>query len=208
LLYPEGLEVSKVCSILSDELHFKVDDLHSLQEIAKLVSSKENLLEVLAELAIEGLIKTSEKGDVNILLSEEFTLYNFINVPNKVSKEELLKALELAEGDVKRIYKQSLYWFLVVENSETTGRLEKLLKGFKLGEVELKYDVSSSKMIRRQILKKISHFNYLKETDDLKASSPGNNRKDSIREKFGSNASNEHFSWRKKSDLSTNSRDE
>jgi hypothetical protein len=207
LLYPEGLEVSKVCSILTDELHFKVDDLYSLKEISKSVSSKENLVEILNTLASEGLLKINEKGEGQILLSDEFTVFNFINVPNKVSREELLKALELQDSEVKRLYKQSLYWVLVSENPETNAKLEKLLKNFKLGDVEIKHDQTSSKMIRKQIIKKIHHLNYMKETDELKASSPNGNRKDSVREKLGSNAS-EHFSWRKKSDMSTNSKDE
>ena len=207
MIYPEGLEVSKVCSILTDELNFKVDEFYSLKEISKVVSSKENLIDILNTLASEKLLKINDKGEGQILISDEFTLFNFINVPNKLSREELLKALDLGESQIKRLYKQSLYWVLVSEIPETNAHLEKILKQFKLGDVEIKHDQTSNKMIRKLITKKIHHFNYMKETDDLKACSPNGARKDSVREKLGSNAS-EHFSWRKKSDLSTNSKDE
>ena len=187
-----------------------MDDLYSLKDIHKNAETKDSLLDILKSLQSEGVLKLNEKGDATILLSEEFTVYNFINVPNKMGKEELIAHLQVNEADIKRIYKQSLYWFLVSENPQ----LEALIKTIKFDTEDLKYDITTSKMIRRQLMKKIQHFNYIKETDDLKASSPNNNRKDSIvkekSERYNSNVSNtsEHFSWRKKSDLSTNSKDE
>jgi hypothetical protein len=153
----------------------------------------------------EGVLNLNQKGEATYILPEELTLYSFINA-SKMGKEEFLKLLGVNENEIKRIYKQSLYWFLVSNNSQ----LEGLFKNIKIGEENLKYDITSSKMIKKQILKSIQHHNYIKETDDLKASSPKTkNSKFNEKEKFNkSGNTSEHFSWRKKSDMSTNSKDE
>jgi hypothetical protein len=101
---------------------------------------------------------------------------------------------------------------MVTENEEFTLEFEKKLIAIKFEENNLKYDITSGKILKKQILKKIQHYNYIKETDDLKALSP-NTRKESFSrasDKISTNAlsNSESFSWRKKSDMSNNSKDE
>jgi hypothetical protein len=136
----------------------------------------------------------------------------------------LCDLLEIKEGDIMRLYKQSLYWVLVSENPTYNVDFEKRLDNLKFDQNNLKYDVTNAKNIKKTILKKIQHYTYIKETDDLKASSPNNIRKDSLNgvrkdsfprgEKISTCASNsvssnpEPFSWRKKSDLSNTSKEE
>jgi hypothetical protein len=157
-------------------------------------------------------------------MSEDFTIYNLLNIPNKMTKDGLTELLQLKQGDFTRVYKQSLYWILVSENVEFNLTAEKNLKSLKIDDANLRYDITSSKMVKRSILKKIQHHNYMKETDDLKANSSPNGgsnyRRDSknYNEKKGSISGNiekstnagsgDGFSWRKKSDVSTNSREE
>jgi hypothetical protein len=204
------MEVSKVCSILNDDLSFKIDELYGLKEVQKLVNSKEKLLEFLKLIENEGLI-TLRDTNGHIILKDELNIYNFINIPNKMNKDQLTDLLDIKQGDIERLYKQSLYWIVVSENSEFNLNFEKKLKNIKFDENVLKYDITTGKNIKKQILKKIQHFNYIKETDDLKAVSPSNLRKESFNrgEKHSTNASsNEAFSWRKKSDVSNTSKDE
>lgn len=159
----------------------------------------------------EGLIKLSSSGEVQVVLSEEFNLYNLINVPNKMTNSEVLNLLALQESEVRRIYKQSLYWYIVIDDNSVNAKLRQLLESrtVKVNDLDLKYDLTPARSLRKTIMKKTQHLNYIKETDDLKASSPQSNRKDSEVKNYNSNLSNtsEHFSWRKKSDVSNNSND-
>ncbi len=143
-------------------------------------------------------------------------LYNFINVPNKMNKQQLSELLEIKDGDIKRLYKQSLYWVMISENKDFNENFEQKLRTIKFEESNLKFDITLGKNIKKQIMKKIQHYTYIKETDDLKApgnSSGSNSRKESFArgEKCSVNSNsnnNEAFSWRKKSDVSNNSKDE
>lgn len=212
LLLPETLEMSKVCSILSDDLSFKVDELISLKEIQKYVDTKENLIEILNLLEKEGIIKNQSSNEYSILLKDEDCFYNLANIPTKMSKLEIISFLGLNENSIKRLYKQALFWVLVLDDNSVNQEFQNLLnsKNLKENETEIKFDVSNGKNLRKALNKKTQHFNYIKETDELKAS-PQDKRKESYNKMaYNSNTSNtsEHFSWRKKSDVSSNSKDE
>jgi hypothetical protein len=196
---------------LSDELSFKLEDLFSLKEVQKFINTKEELINLLNSINDEGVIKFSNnEGHIN--LRDNYVVYNFINVPNKMNREKICQLFDIKEGQIQRLYKQSLYWVMVTENEEFTLEFEKKLIAIKFEENNLKYDITSGKILKKQILKKIQHYNYIKETDDLKALSP-NTRKESFSrasDKISTNAlsNSESFSWRKKSDMSNNSKDE
>ena len=72
------MEVSKVCSILNDDLSFKIDELYGLKEVQKLVNSTERLLEFLKLIENEGLI-TLRDTNGHIILKDELNIYYFIN---------------------------------------------------------------------------------------------------------------------------------
>lgn len=46
ILYPEGLEMSNMISILNEDLSFKISDFLKLKEIQKIYETKELLLPV------------------------------------------------------------------------------------------------------------------------------------------------------------------
>jgi hypothetical protein len=204
--------MSKVCSVLSEELSFKVEELVSVKEVQKYASSKEELLDILKQLEAEGLVKSCDSGEFLIVVKDEEIVYNLANIRNKMSKSEILTLLGLKESEIKRLYKQSLFWVLVVEDSLVNQNLQSLLnsKSLKVNDAEIKFDFNSGKNLRRSIVKKTHHLNYIKETDDLKASPQGKRKESYSKAGYNSNTSNtsEHFSWRKKSDVSTNSKDE
>jgi len=213
LLYPENLESSKVCQIINEEMTFKMDDLFTLKEVQKLVNTKENLIELLNKLAEEGkIVKLNPNShEVTILLDENFAVYNFINVPNKMKRKELLEILSLNENyAILRLYKYSLFWILISNDQDFNQNFEKKLKSIKFGEEPLKFDVTPFKVLKRNINKQIHHYIYQKETDELKACSSrkdSNNFKQNER-KFsntGSTGNTDALSWRKKSDVSNSS---
>ena len=109
------------------------------------------------------------------------------------------------------MYKHSLYWIVISINSEFNQNFEKKLKSIKLDGEPVKFDITTSKMLRRQVNKQIQHHVYMKETDELKAAS-SNSRKDSNNYKNDRKISNtqstgntDALSWRKRSDVSNSS---
>ena len=201
LLYPENLEVSKVCSILSDTLTFKIDSLFSLKDISKYVDSKESLIEILKTLDFIKLRNSNTEGQYNF--NEAETVYNFINVPYKINGDKLLSLFELNSNskEVQRLYKQSLCWTLVSADSTFNSQIEKTLKLIKFEEDGkiLKYDINEMSVIKKRILKKVQQQNYLRETDSLKVASPS---QPDIKKEVKV-ANKETLAWRRGSEVNT-----
>lgn len=197
---------------MNEELTFKIEDLLHLKEVAKIVKdSKENLIELLKILENEKIVKLNLEKEVgNVILDEKLNFYNLINVPGRFSKKNVLDLLAIDESNLVRIYKQSLYWIIVVENQELNEGLEKKMKNLNLEEDKiLRYEINSAKNVKKNITKKVQHHSYMKEADDLGASHGSNygrkDRKDSYtnkNDKLSTNSHSEAFSWRKKSDVS------
>lgn len=208
------MEVSKVLLILNEDFSFKIEDLINLKEIQKISPEKVSILNSLKEMK---LIQISDDFKIGkILIGETASVINLINLPNKVSKESLLKILKIKENSIQRLYKQSLYWTIVCDDNLTNKLIDETLRNVKFEDNSmLKYEFTQMKEIQQKLMKKINHSNYLKEADSLKASGNsglgqyGNDtRKDSKNWKNSVSSSNEAFSWRKKSDYSSNSKDE
>jgi hypothetical protein len=196
--------MSKVTTVMSEDLSFKIDDLYNLKELQRIVSSKEELTEHLLKFP-EFLKVDTVTGVCKIKICENLVVYNFINVQNKVSKEQLIELLEIEEKDTLRFYKQSLYWTLVVENEEIGNRIDEKIKTVKLeDDKHMRFEKTNGKTIIKQILKKIQCHNYAKDTNELNGSSDLGKgiRKDSYNKSTNQNSDN--CSWRKKSDISEN----
>lgn len=191
---------------MNEDLTFKIDDFYNLKEMQRIVSSKEELVEHLCQFP-EFLKVDTNAGICKFEISEKLIVYNFINVQNKVTKEQLITLLGIEEKDAFRFYKQSLYWTLVVDNEEIANKIDETIKTVKFEDDKpLRYEKTNGKTIIKQILKKIQCHHYAKDTNELKGS---NNtdfgkgiRKDSHNKSTNQNSDN--FSWRKKSDLSEN----
>lgn len=193
----------------------KLDEMFALKEVQKIVPSKESLLEILHRIESEGnIIKVNRNtNEVTVLLDENFSAFNLINVPSKIKKQELSAILDInEENKVLRMYKHSLYWIVISIRAEFNQNFEKTLKQVKFDGVSLMFDTTTSKDLKRTINKQIQHNVYLKETDELKApSSSGRKESNSYKQtdKKNSNtpstANTEALSWRKKSDISNSS---
>ena len=201
MLYPEGLEqFSKIISILNEDFSFKGEDLFSLKEISKLFETKEMLYSYLLHLSkLENpVINVNEdysKCQINI--SDKLVYYQFINIPPEYNIERVKLLLDIKDDDYLRLYKSSIFWVLISEKDDFNEKMEKSLKEITVDKEEkkLKYNITSSYMIKKMVKKEIDKRLYKQETENLK-----NNINEKNEEFNRSKKSDDSMSWRKKSD--------
>lgn len=201
---------------MDEDFNFKIDEFINLKEVQKISGDSETLKKTLKKL---NFLKFSEdENSAKIIFNENAKIINLINVPHKITKDSMLKILKITEEQIERFYKQSLYWIIVVEGKTLYDKLDETMRNIKFEDNNpLKFEISLVKDSRKIAEKKINHANYLKETDNLKASGANGSagitdRKDSRggykMSGNSGNGGNENLSWRKKSDYSVNSREE
>jgi hypothetical protein len=196
-----------VNTILNEDFAFKLEDLYNIKDIQKLFTSKDQMVEGLQTLP--EIVKVN-CNEASIILPEGLVVYNLINVPNKMTKEQLIAALGVDEGLFKRVYKQSLYWTLISDDEGLNSSLEGVLKKVKFEDDKvLRYEITPSKVLTRQVQKKLQNLAYQKETNELKAgagltASNVSIRKDSYN-KDNKLSTNSNEAWRRRSEISTNS---
>lgn len=144
-MFPESLENSKVISFLNEDFTFSLDELYNLKEVKKAYDSKEVLVKVkfIKLQAIEEinfLKLDSLQNNCSIIINDEMAIYSLINVPAKISKEELIKLLGLQgkEQCFSRFYKKYFVWLLITELDSESQKIEESLKRAQFGEVLLK----------------------------------------------------------------------
>jgi hypothetical protein len=204
MLYPEGLEqFSKIISILNEDFSFKGEDLFSLKEISKLFETKEILFSYLLYLSklnnpIINVNEDYSKCQINI--SDKLVYYQFINIPPEYNIERVKLLLDIKDDDYLRLYRSSIFWVLISDKDDFNQKLEKALKDITVDKEEkkLKYNITSSYMIKKMVKKEIDKRLYKQETENLKNNIGKNNEKN---EEFNrSKKSDDSMSWRKKSD--------
>jgi len=209
LLYPECLDFSKVISILDEDFVFTGENLYSLKEVSKLFSNKELLFEYLKHLSIKKnpIISVNEDySKCKILLNDKMIYYQLVNIPIDYDLDKVKSLLGLKDEDYLRLYKSSIFWVLISENEEFNNKFEKDIKNIYIDneEKKLKYNITSSSMIKKMAKKQIEKRIYNQETENLK-----NKQKNIIinNENNKSKKSDDSMSWRKKSDLSNDQDD-
>ena len=204
MLYPEGLEqFSKMISILNEDFSFKGEDLYSLKEISKLFETKEILYSYLLHLSkldnpVINVNEDYSKCQINI--SDKLVYYQFINIPPEYNIERVKLLLDIKDDDYIRLYKSSIFWVLISDKDDFNQKLEKSLKDITVDKEEkkLKYNITSSYMIKKMVKKEIDKRLYKQETENLKNNIGKTNEKN---EEFNrSKKSDDSMSWRKKSD--------
>jgi hypothetical protein len=196
ILYPEGLEMSNVISIMSEDLSLHLNELIKLKEIQKLFSTKELLAHALN--SIDYIKVTDDK--MYYVLSDKVVYISFLNIPGKLSKDDTVKILNiLDESKITRFYKKYLYWQLVSENVEYCDEIEKTLRSIKIDEnTKLRYEYHPTSL-KQTLIKKIQQIIYNKEANELKASP-----EKPVFQNLGSDSGN----WRKQSnDYTKDSKD-
>jgi hypothetical protein len=204
MLYPEGLEqFSKIISILNGDFSFKGEDLFSLKEISKLFETKEILFSYLLHLSklnnpIINVNEDYSKCQINI--SDKLVYYQFINIPPEYNIERVKLLLDIKDDDYLRLYKSSIFWVLISDKDDFNQKFDKSLKDITVDKEEkkLKYNITSSYMIKKMVKKEIDKRLYKQETENLKNNIGKTNEKN---EEFNrSKKSDDSMSWRKKSD--------
>ena len=214
------MDSSRVIPYLSENNYqFRVSDLLNLKEVGKITQSKDELVDLIESINYLKLSENQEAASYEI--EQNLVVFSLLNVPQKMSKEELLSMLNLDSSQVLRLYKRSLYWILVTtedyqvvekrlkeiqfEDKDTrNNNNSNTLQGSQTG-IKLKFDSVNRNNLIKNINKQIQNCSYQKEAQDLKAEKKANGNNSNIAGNYNSNSSNkdrtnsEAFSWRKKS---------
>lgn len=193
LLNPETLETSRVLKILKEDLSFSIKDLKEITKSSNIYENTEDLIDAL--FSIKFIELTNENTQAKYSLKSNQSVIHLINVPSNVSKEELLNDFQLNDEDIERIYKDSIFWIIVVDSEKITEELKNALKNKKFESQSLHFEIQELDALVNQIKKRIHNLIYLKEADNLKGSPEKSGHKLSTQSK-------ESGSWRKRSDLS------
>ena len=211
MLYPENLEqISKVISILNEDFSFKGEDLFSLKEVSKLFSTKELLYSYLSHLSKNPnpIISINEDfSKCQIIINDKLIYYQFINIPPEYNDERVKLLLNLNDEDFLRLYKSSIFWVLISDKEEFNEKFEKMLESITVDkdEKKLKYNITTSYMIKKMAKKAIEKRIYNQETENLKSNAKKTEKNEEINKI--NKKSDDSMSWRKKSDNS-NDQDE
>ncbi len=139
-------------------------------------------------------------------IEPKIAVFSLLNVPQKMTKEELLTLTKLDPANLLRVYKKSLFWIIVVDENLSFNITKTKLKDLRADDFSdgsLKFDSSNFASLMKSVQKILQNRDYQKEASDLKAekrNSTANNMNN-----YNSNSSNkertnsEAFSWRKKS---------
>lgn len=122
-MYPECIENSKIISIINlKSLDFKLEDFLNLKEVKKITENKEEVLNALKEM---NFVKESNEieNTFNILIDEEIKVFSVINIPQKMKKDEIFEIIKLPNESLLRVYKRSLYWYIVLNSEEAAKQL-------------------------------------------------------------------------------------
>jgi hypothetical protein len=172
-----------------------------IKEVAKFTSEKEELISLLSMI---DYIKLSENKEIaSIIIPENFAVFSLLNVPQKMSEEELIKVISIPKENFVRIYKKSLFWVIITNREgDATEEIENKFKNVEFSDGgKLRYDYMTKNGLIKSINKQIQTSNYHKESHELKVS--GNTSNNKLNANYNSNnkerTNSEALSWRKKS---------
>ena len=124
------------------------------------------------------------------------TVFNILNIPLKMSKDEVKKTIELINLQYNRLYKRGFYWVLSTVEKETVICIQNSLRDLSFEDSKVKYDLSNRSQIFRAMKEQIEKSSYQKEAKNLGISNSGGNSKN-FGKKKGSDDAPDAFSWRK-----------
>ena len=189
---PENFDNSRVNSLANEQLIIKIDDLLKQKEITKYIKDKEKLISIIK--ANCEFMKVSEDNQtLEYCLPENMTVFNILNIPLKMTKEEVIKNIELINLQYNRLYKRGFYWVLSTTDKETVICMQNSLHDLSFEESKVKYDLNNRNQIYRAMKEQVEKTSYQKEAKNLGISGNKNNNN----KKKGSDADSDAFSWRK-----------
>ena len=192
---PENFDNSRINSITNEQLSIKIDDLLKQKEVSKYIQNKEKLISLIKKYC-EFLKITENNENIEYFLPENMTVFNILNIPLKMSKEEVKKNIELINLQYNRLYKRGFYWVLSTVEKETVICMQNSLRDLIFEDSKVKYDLNNRNQILRAMKDQVEKSSYQKEAKNLGISGNFGN-KNNFAKKKGSDADSEAFSWRK-----------
>jgi hypothetical protein len=202
ILAPENVESTKLWNYLNENLEAYLADLLSINEISKITTDKETLINLLTKLPYIEYSKDKENS-VKIIINSELSIFSLVNLPFTITEDNLkdnISILKENSQSIDRLYKKSIFWNIATENLEVATKLEDYLKTAEIkvanNSHKVVYERTNGDDIRKNILKQISNHTYNKESCGLqkKGVQPNNDY---------NSANSQKLSWRKKSNDTT-----
>ena len=193
-LAPENFETSKIVQFLNDGYSAKIDSLLTAKEISKYITEKGKFVSLLKQ--CEFLKISDDNETITYDISDDFTAYSILNIPTKMSKEEVKDKIELINLKYERLYKSSFYWILVTHDKETNICVVNVLRELMFNDIKVKYDIRN----KNTVLKAISNHQYQREAKNLgihKNSYDKTEKNSNKIEDQKSDKDSDAFSWRK-----------
>ncbi len=175
-------------------MQIKIDDLLKQKEITKYVTDKEKLLSLIKSNC--EFLKVSE-GVLEYNLPENMTVFSILNIPLKMTKEEVIKTIELINLQYNRLYKRGFYWVLSTVDKETVICMQNSLRDLNFDESKVKYDLSNRSQILKTMKDQAEKNLYQKEAKNLGVPKGNNKNNNNNFKPRGSDADSDAFSWRK-----------
>ena len=192
---PENFDNSRINSITNEQLEIKIDELLKQKEISKYIKDKEKLISLIKS-NCEFMKVSENKETLEYDIPENMTVFNILNIPLKMSKEEVKKNIELVNLQFNRLYKRGFYWVLSTVEKETVICIQNSLRDLNFEESKVKYDLNNKNQILRAVKEQIDKNLYQKEAKNLGIS--GNlGKKNNFFKKKTSDTDQDAFSWRK-----------
>jgi len=192
---PENFDNSRISSITNEQLIIKLSDLLNQKEISKYITSKDKLISIIK--AYCEFFKISEDQEtVEYVLPDNMVVFNILNIPLNMTKEDVIKNIELINLQFNRLYKRGFYWVLSTVDKETVICMQNSLRDLNFEESKVKYDLINKNQILRNMKEQVEKNMYQKDTKNLGISGNIKNKNSFPRGKM-SDTDNDAFSWRK-----------
>ena len=202
---PENFDNSRISSITNDQLIIKISDLLNQKEISKYITSKEKLLSLI-KTHCEFFKISLDQESVEYILPDNMMVFNILNIPLNMNKNDVMKNIELVNLQFNRLYKRGFYWVLSTVDKETVICMQNSLRDLFFEESKVKYDLINRNQILRNMKEIVEKNLYQKDTKNLGISGNVKSKNNFQRGKM-SDTDNDTFSWRKGSNDIKNSFD-
>ena len=202
---PENFETSKISLITNEQLSIKLKDLLSQPEISKypLLNTEENLLKIIDKYC-EFFTLSTDKTEIQYVIPDNSTIFSILNIPQKLTKDEVKHHLELINLQYNRLYKKGFYWFLSTTDKETVICVQNSLRELRFDEIKVKYFHSTKNQIVKNMKEKVDKAAYQKDVKYLGYNANNNKGKNFYNKKHKNSdySDSSNFSWRKGSGAS------
>ena len=65
----------------------------------------------------------NEALSFNLKIDDHIKVFSIINIPQKMKKEEMLENFKISNENLLRVYKKSLFWYIVLNSDEAAKDL-------------------------------------------------------------------------------------